>query len=119
QRGLPVWFRPEAVAPHDHRYTPESYLEREFRLGYSALGLFAASPECALAIFGADLTDAAELEYARRYVEHESRREAEMLDAFKALASRPADAWPGDDWLALAYAQHLPLKRLAFRRGLL
>ncbi|XOV76745.1 MAG: glycosyltransferase family 2 protein [Phycisphaerales bacterium] len=45
--GVPVLFRPEAIAPHDHRYTPEGFLERERRLGYSAFGFAKASPECA------------------------------------------------------------------------
>jgi len=43
--GAPVLFRPEAEAAHDHPYTPRKYLDREHRLGYSALGFALASPE--------------------------------------------------------------------------
>lgn len=117
--GLPVLFRPEARADHDHRYTPSGYLERETRLGRAAAVLAATCPECARVVFGLDVLSGEHLGYCRQYVVHESQREAEMLAAFEGLAHRPADAWPGHEWIDLAYAQHVPLKRLAFRRGLL
>lgn len=117
--GLPVIFEPNAFAPHDHRYTPAGYLDREFRLGFSAFGFAHAAPECAREIFGRDVLASHEVGYARDFVAHESAREHEMLATFQSLTDRSHDAWPGNEWIALAYQQHLTLKRLAFRRGFL
>ncbi|NOG54048.1 MAG: glycosyltransferase family 2 protein [Planctomycetes bacterium] len=119
RESLPVLFRPGARADHDHRYTPAGYLEREQRLGRSAAVFAETCPECAQTVFGLNLLSDEHLAYCKQYVENESRREPEMLPVFTGLASRPADTWSGDEWIPLAYTQHLPLKRLAFRRGLL
>jgi len=120
--GSPVLFRPEARAPHHHVYTPASYLEREFRLGYSAYGFAVAAPACAVEVFGRDLLDPRELEYARSFVEHESRDEEAVRPAFDALGEMPASMLGGgaeaERLGRMLWAQHLPLKRLAFRRGL-
>lgn len=118
----PVLFEPAAVAHHHHRYEPAGYLQREFRLGYSAHGLAVAAPRCARAIFGSDLLRPANLDYCREYAANEARSEQAQNAAFAHLASIPASAIDGphrDELLALLYTQHLPLKRLAFRRGLL
>jgi len=120
--GSPVLFCPEARAVHDHRMSPEGYLERERRLGYSALGFARAAPECARQLFGRDLTES-EPWYARAFVEREARDEGRHSSAFLgacALPGRLADEpESGRRVVELLYAQHLPLKRLAFRRGLL
>ncbi len=119
ERGLRVMFRPEARAEHDHRYTPQEYLARERRLGYSAYGFAAAAPDAAAAVFGRDIASEDELEYGRAFIEHEARREPDLLEAFEGFARRPAEAWPGREWIDVAFQQHLLLKRLAFYRGLL
>lgn len=120
---VPVLFEPRARADHDHAYTPEGYLEREFRLGYSAYGFAVCAPEAACAVFGRDLISPEELSYARAFIERESRREATLLAQFCGLSGIDADGGgPGEAgrWAVdLAYSQHLLLKRLTFYRGLL
>lgn len=122
QEGAPVLFCPQAKAAHDHRMTPDDYLRREWRLGYSALGFALASPRCAAELFGRDLVSESELAYARAFIEREARSEKAQLDAFRALSDVPARSIPAYVWTSLRpalYGQHLLLKRLAFRRGLL
>lgn len=120
--GMPVWFEPQARAPHDHAFTPRSYLEREQRLGYSALGFARTAPECAGEVFGVDIAGADEAEYAKRFVEREGRHEGSWSATFESLASIPAESIDGPG-CALVLAglanSHLMLKKLAFRRGLL
>src|SRR5262249_34959111 len=65
--GLPVLFRPQARAHHDHRYDPAGYLERERLLGRSAWGFAHAAPKCARAMFGRDITTQAEVAYSREF----------------------------------------------------
>lgn len=118
----PVLFEPDAVAPHDHRYTPGAYLQREFRLGYSAFGLAHHAPACGREIFGADLKSPESLEYARRFVDHEARNEPASRAAFERLGQMPGTAIDGphaDDLRQSLFTQHVLLKRLSFRRGLL
>lgn len=120
--GAPVLFRPAARAEHDHRLTARAYLDREWRLGYSALGFATAAPECALDLFGRDILAEEELAYSRAFVERESRGEAAQMAVFAGLSDVPAGAVEGAHGEALLqglYGQHLTLKRLAFRRGLL
>ncbi|HVZ94300.1 MAG TPA: glycosyltransferase [Phycisphaerales bacterium] len=120
--GLPVLFRPAARAHHDHRYTPKAYLEREFHLGRCALPFAKAHPGCARDIFGRDLTSAAEIEYARQFVEHESWAETRLRDGYDALERVPASTVDGP-WVARITSSLLSelmwLKRLQFRRGFL
>lgn len=119
--GSPVLFCPRALAPHDHRLSPDGYLAREWRLGYSSLGFARASARCAREVFGRDLPEA-EPWYAEAFVQREGRDEHRYLVPFRAAAAAPAsiaDGPHGGTILDLLYAQHLPLKRLAFRRGLL
>lgn len=121
--GVPVLFRPEASAPHDHRYTPDGYLEREHRLGYAAYGFAKASPECALEVFGCELDAVDELAYAARFIEHEQGAEKRLLASFRDLAGLPADAIARGDTarklLKSLEQQAILLRRLAFRRGLI
>lgn len=120
--GVPVLFRPAAKAPHDHRYTPDGYLEREYRLGYAAYGFAKASPECALEVFGRAIDAVDELAYAARFIAHEQGAEGRILESFQALAWLPAEAIGEGETarklLKLLEQQHLMLRRLAFRRGL-
>lgn len=51
----PVLYRPEALAPHDHRMDPRDYLSREYRLGYTALSFARVSAACARELFGREI----------------------------------------------------------------
>lgn len=117
--GLPLLFQHQAFAPHDHRYTAAAYLEREYRLGYSAHGFATAAPACAIELFGRDILDMGEMEYARESVAREARDAERLRAAFVTTQElSPAPGMLGSKLVELAYTQHLPLKRLAFRRGL-
>jgi hypothetical protein len=118
--GSPVLYRPAAHARHDHPMTPREYLEREYRLGYAALGFAGASPECARAMFGRDVASEGERAYCREFVARERGDASRVLPAFEAWGGVPAGAAPaGSEWVRAAYHQHLPLKRWAWRSGLL
>jgi len=120
--GTRVLFRPEAVALHDHRYEPADYLAREESLGYAAWGFARATPECALAMFGRDITGDDEIAYSREFVAREARTVERLEPAFLALAEIPADAVAGPHAPRLVetiYGQHLLIKRWHWRRGLL
>lgn len=121
--SIPVLFEARARADHDHAYTPEGYLEREFRLGYSAYGFAVCAPEAALAVFGRDVASREEHAYLQAFLERESGRETAILGLFQRLSTLPSDiggAGVEGKWaVELAYTQHLLLKRLAFARGLI
>lgn len=120
--GMPVLYRPGAVAHHDHRYEPRAYLEREFRLGYAALGFARTTPACALAMFRRDIATAEERAYSAAFVERERAGAARAMAPFESLARIPSDAVSGAharELIALVYQQHLGLKRWMWRAGLL
>lgn len=123
EHGLRVWFDPAAVAVHDHRYTLDGYLTREAHLGRMAVLLWECNRDCFGAIYNSELDDAF-VAYCREFVEREGDREAELLASFRAIVERPpaelasaTELWP--DLIRVLYHAHLPLKRLAFRRGVL
>ncbi len=123
ESGVRVYYAPEAGAVHDHRYTFDGYFQREFALGEAAVRLWDANRDCFRSTYGADL-DETFLDYARRYVAVEGRREEQLRRRLAAIAGRPltdlADSADVRDEIVQAlYVAHLPLKRLAFRRGLL
>lgn len=120
--GAAVLFHPGARAPHDHRYTPRAYLDREWRLGYSAFGFAEASPDCAHEVFRADLRSEAERAFAHRFVEREAGTAGDSAGAFDSLASLPAATLRPDQALTLAragFAAGLMARRMAFFRGFL
>jgi len=123
--GTRVLYRPDAVAHHDHRLTPEAYLERERRLGFAAWGFAGRAPECALAMFGRDIRSEDELAYSRAFVERERASADRLRSTFVDLAEIPVDSVPSPGHpaglpLVRALAeQHLLLKRWEWRRGLL
>jgi GT2 family glycosyltransferase len=120
--GMPVLYRPDAEAIHDHAMEPGEYLERERRLGGAARGFAHAAPEAAHAMFGRDLLDPAELDYSREFLAREARAAERLEAAFLGLAAIPAQAIAGPSAAALInliYQQHLLLKRYHWRRGLL
>lgn len=114
--AAPVLFRPDAVAEHDHPYTPADYLRREFRLGYSAWGFAHANPACAAEVFRRDMTSSDAVAEARAALEADEPRARSWRAWFESLHEQPA--LPGVD-LSDLYREHLPLKRFEFRRGLL
>ena len=118
-----VWYEPAAAALHDHRYTLDGYLKREYELGCAAPRLWQRNPDCFRATYSTAL-DEAYITYCRQFVEFEGRREAEMRAQLLATVSRSPDEFGGSvealcDLIHTLYIAHLPLKRLAFRRGLL
>lgn len=120
--GSQVRYRPDAVAWHDHRYEPASYLEREYRLGYAALGFAQAAPACACELFGRDLLDEMEGAYTRQFVERERVGAQRALGPFRQLAQMPASFAEGPfarELIEVCYSQHVPLKRWFWRSGLL
>ncbi|MFG0328349.1 MAG: glycosyltransferase family 2 protein [Phycisphaerales bacterium] len=117
--GAPTLYRPDAAAPHNHRYTPFGYLDRERRLGYSAFGFAVAAPECAQATFRSDLRADSEWERVESFVAEASRNERDLLARFVALGREVIEDDEPDDWIASEYEAHLPLKRLAFAYGYL
>lgn len=127
QRALRVWYAPEARQTHWHRYTLDSYLRRERHLGAMAVRLWHANPTCFTAIYRCTLPEL--VDYSRTYAEHEGAREDELYDAVRRAVGQPCGAWSAAvgvegaalerDLLGALYVAHLPLKRLAFRRGLL
>ncbi len=120
QAGMPVLFQHQAFAPHDHRYTAQAYLDREYRLGYSAHGFAVSAPQCAADLFGRDVLSEAEVAYMRQSVQREARDSERLRAAFLTTQElSPAPGVLGGKLVELAYTQHLPLKRSVFRRGLL
>jgi len=120
--GTRVLYRPEAAARHDHRMDPVSYLEREYKLGYAAWGFAGAAPDCARAMFNRDIRDKAELDYSCAAIEREQTSAARARATFSTLAEIPSSEITGPNaaaLLELIYQQHLPLKRYAWRQGLL
>lgn len=114
---LPVYYAADAVALHEHRYTWSDYLEREVRMGAAAWRLGGAAPECFAALYGATRDDL--LAYARAFVQVDGRFEAERRERFGLMADQPAAVLAANppEFVRLLYDAHLPLKRLAFRRG--
>ena len=120
--GTRVLYRRSALAPHDHRYQPRGYLEREFRLGRSAWMFARNNPDFARDVFGRDIASADEIAYSRAFVRHERATAARGLELFERLADLPATAVDGphaEALVKLIYEQHLPLKRWMWRAGVL
>ena len=119
---MPVLYRPEALAEHDHRYEPIDLLRREFNLGIAAWRYAALNPAFALAVFGRDITHADEIAYCRRFVDRERETAVRLERSFLRLGDLPASCLAGayvNDLIELVYQQHLLLKRYVWRQGLL
>ena len=78
QQNVRVWYAPEAQVLHDHRYTFETYLEREFALGRAAVRLWQCNPACFRDTYRLVL-DQRYLDYCRQYL---------TLDCSRALESQ-------------------------------
>lgn len=120
--GMPVLFRPDAVAVHDHRMDPADYLKRERALGFAAWGFAGRAPQCAAAMFGRDVRSREEIEYSRMFVARERATAERLAASFESLAHIPAAAVSGEHVgtiVRMLYEQHLLLKRWWWRTGLL
>jgi glycosyltransferase involved in cell wall biosynthesis len=120
--GARVLYRQSALAPHDHRYDPRGYLEREFRLGRSAWMFAMGNPEFARDVFGRNIASKSEIAYCRDFVLNERAAAARAIISFERLADLPASLVDGPHaatLVRLLYEQHLPLKRWMWRAGLL
>jgi len=120
--GTRVHYEPRAVAQHDHAMTTRGYLEREYALGYAALGFARTAPECAAAMFGRDVGGDAEREYCIEFVVRERAGAVRVLDGFQRLDAMRAgdvDGPRASEIIAMLYQQHLLLKRWVWRRALL
>ncbi|MFZ2875063.1 MAG: glycosyltransferase family A protein [Phycisphaerales bacterium] len=115
--GCPVFYRPAALAIHDHAMSPRDYLEREYRLGYASWGFAHTSAECAREMFGRDITS--EAGYSKEFTRHQLADARRAWPVLRSLADTHAETFGEGTTLAvsLAYQQHLPLKRWAWRRG--
>ncbi|MCA9252733.1 MAG: glycosyltransferase family A protein [Phycisphaerae bacterium] len=112
-----VFYESNARAMHRHRFTIESYFEREALLGVMAHSLQEVNEACFRAIFSVGLDDL--IRAAEHAVDHDVTDEMRALATVTDLAACRIDH-PVDERLVRAlYAAHLPLKRRAFRLGLL
>lgn len=123
QHGVRVWYEPTAEVLHAHRYTFDGYLDRESAMGLAAVRLAEANPDCFRAIYGTALDDDY-LRFMSAAVQHDGRHESQRIARLRQWANRPALTLPTDaearqEVLDLLYDAHLPLKRLAFRRGVI
>lgn len=120
--GLPVLYRPDARAPHDHRYRPIDLLCREFSLGAAAVRYAQVNPGFARAVFHRDILDPREAAYALAYVDQERRTAERVERTFLNLADIPASTISGvarRTTLRVISQQFLLLKRYVWRQGLL
>ncbi len=120
--NMPVLYRPDAIATHDHRYTPRDVMAREIKLGIASWRFARASPAFALALFGRDITTAAELTYSRDFIAREQSAVDRLAEDFEALARLPVrleSPTPSPPLLPILARQFLLLKRHLWRRGLL
>jgi GT2 family glycosyltransferase len=120
--AMPVLFRPQARAEHDHRYKPREVLDREYDLGRSAWHFAAVNPEFARDTFNRDIRAEAEIAYSREFVRREEPAARTLEASFLRLDQIPASDIAGphaDTLITMLYQQHLLLKRWQWRRGLL
>ncbi|MDX2132015.1 MAG: glycosyltransferase [Planctomycetota bacterium] len=114
---VPVFFRPGARVVHDHRIEPAEYLRREYHLGRTARVYAARFPEMCRDLFRRDILSPVEVDAARRHVHEGLTGLRRVCLWFLALADTPAGQM--HDNITALYDAHLPLKRWAWRRGLL
>lgn len=126
--AVPVLYRQEAFAPHDHRMEPKDYIAREYKLGYTAWSFSRVSARCAQAIFTRDIAGdgKGELAKALAHVAEELPRakaaakvlmESAKLDAKTGIGTQ-SDAFVGAFTVEAAYQAHIPAKRCAWHLGL-
>lgn len=115
--GSPTLYARDAKLYHDHAMTPAEYLHREYKLGRAALGFALTSPACALEMFRRDLTSRTEQNSCASFVKAHTPLARTLYPWFLSLGTRAPITAPTD--LKALYTDHMPLKRWAFRKGLL
>ncbi len=119
--GIPLRDCPGAASEQTSHDSPEAWLERGLRLGAAALPFARSSRSAALALLGRDVCSPDELDYSRRFVEHETAFAQRQAQSFRALANAPAAMADGPGGPAMLDALHelsLPLRRFVWRAGL-
>lgn len=117
QLGCQVKYHPDASAVHAHRYTWDSYLRREIMLGLMAPVLWNVNKDCFLDIYKQPLDELTASAREAVYIDRpDDRKIYNWLNEIVALSSN-ASAASRD--LQTLYHLHLPIKRRAFRAGLL
>ena len=122
QFATPVLYRPGARVEHDHRMDLAEYLRREYTIGHEAWTVARMRPQFASELFARDITAPEEEEYCRAYVERERPLARRLKETLEEAALLPSDLLSGESGRVLRrmfYEQHLPLKRWAWRLGLL
>ncbi len=122
RRGLPILHRPEARAPHEHRYRAAVLLQRERRLGVAAVRWARINPEFTREVFGRDILEPAEREFAREFLQRERGDLIRRRERFLELDRVPASGFdPASLPLACdLVADHArPLRRACWFEGLL
>lgn len=120
--GLPVIYRPQALAPHDHFYKPADLLDREHKLGVAAWHFACANPAFGSACFGRDITHPDEIAYSRAFVTRESSAADRLRETFLELSNIPGSSVNGEHQrvlLQMLTQQFVLLKRWTWRKGLL
>ena len=112
-----VHFVAAAQAPHRHRYTLRGYFEREAMLGVMAPVLAEVSPECFASIFGGGLEHCVGAAQSAVGLDHADKRRT--WAHLRLATCQPAPVDVEQPLLETLYHAHLPLKRHAFRLGLL
>jgi len=120
--GLPLLYRPEAFAPHEHRQQPIDLLRREFLLGVAAVRYARVHPEFTRELFGRDILDPDDIDYAARFIERERTDAARIERTVLELAHIPASSITGSSRrtiLTLVAQQFTMLKRYIWKQGFL
>lgn len=112
-----VVYCQSARAIHDHRVTIKEYFAREVLLGMMSVVLYDRNIECYQELFECSPSDHSLL--ARESIKLDARDHARALVSFTELASESMDEGDPEGQASLLYDLHLPIKRRAFRIGLI
>lgn len=117
--GLPsIYYEPAAVAVHDHRVTIAEYFRREILLGMMSVVLYESNQACFDALFPIDPGSHAQATEAQLKLDIPDHRR--LLALFVEQADQPVPSIDEyRDEASRLFVSHLPLKRRAFRLGLI
>jgi hypothetical protein len=117
-----IYFEPTAMVTHRHPMTFDDYLNREELLGVMSAVLHDVNEELFHALFGHDSLE----DFAHRcgqWVEIDLPMHAWIYRRMQEWNDLPAQelgtGWGRERLLLTLYQMHVPLKRFAFRQGLL